>query len=526
MNTGSYLELYSTLIGWQLFGQLWDIITFTGVALLPLGWILVSNLMDAGKRNVGGSEALVAGRRPILIEAGLAMAILSLACVPMWPLEGSTLKYETPCAVAQTATPGATDTSWDGVFSTIDKNTTVPIWWAIVMRIGAGINHALVKQVGCVPDLTLYSIQVNRSQVDDPSTREELGRFVTDCYFEALAKYEREKPIVPNGMTLSDGDMGWAGSRLFRALPGYYDSLYPREAVPGWSLKPAARELDKLARDRATEQGLPAPPWGKPSCKEWWEDGQNGLYKRILDHSNVEPGIFTSVWNALQNAVGGGISQADLQENQVRGIIFNSHVRPALTSSLNEKEARDIGDRMTNIYHRASAMVGEIVTAIRFYPMMYVLREALPVLQALLLMFIIALLPVALVASGYSVQTLWIGTIAIFTIQTWTWLWRVVWWLEQNFGAALYPGRSFLDRLVGALDTNGFILDLGISTMYLLAPAIWSTMLVWAGLKFASSISGVFNSFTQNAAMPVAQETGAVGQAAVKTAGKAALMAA
>jgi hypothetical protein len=190
MNTGSYLELYSTLIGWQLFGQLWDIIAFTGVALLPLGWILVSNLMDVGKRNAGGSEALVAGRRPTLIDAGLAMAILSPACVPTWPLEGSTLKYEAPCAVAQAATPGATDTSWDGVFSTIDKNTTVPIWWAIVMRIGAGINHALVRQVGCVPDLTLYSIQVNRSQIDDPSTREELGRFVSDCYFEALAKYE------------------------------------------------------------------------------------------------------------------------------------------------------------------------------------------------------------------------------------------------------------------------------------------------------------------------------------------------
>ena len=44
MHVGSYLELFTTLFGWQFYDRLWDILTGTGLAFLPFLGIVLNNV--------------------------------------------------------------------------------------------------------------------------------------------------------------------------------------------------------------------------------------------------------------------------------------------------------------------------------------------------------------------------------------------------------------------------------------------------------------------------------------------------
>ena len=46
MHVGSYLELFTTLFGWQFYDRLWDILTGTGLAFLPFLGIVLNNVLE------------------------------------------------------------------------------------------------------------------------------------------------------------------------------------------------------------------------------------------------------------------------------------------------------------------------------------------------------------------------------------------------------------------------------------------------------------------------------------------------
>ncbi len=72
---------------------------------------------------------------------------------------------------------------------------------------------------------------------------------------------------------------------------GFYDSLRPSKQIPGWAYDPA----------RDTEYDPADPPtWGKPTCKQWWEDAGQGLRKQLMG----ERGPLCQWHNAAERTTG------------------------------------------------------------------------------------------------------------------------------------------------------------------------------------------------------------------------------
>ena len=131
-------------------------------------------------------------------------------------------------------------------------------------------------------------------------------------------------------------------------------------------------------------------------------------------------------------------------------------------------------------------------------------------IQAVILLGMYAMLALIVVISGYSLEMVLIGTMAIFTVKFWTFLWEITRWVDEKMILALYPnGQSFLgwvqtntgDWAMDAVDKR-MILDLITTALYLGLPVLWTAMMAWAGYRMISSVSELMQPLQQKAAQP------------------------
>src|SRR5690606_32889208 len=108
-----------------------------------------------------------------------------------------------------------------------------------------------------------------------------------------------------------------------------------------------------------------------------------------------------------------------------------------------------------------------------------------PMVQALMLLSIYALLPMIVVLSRYSLAMMVTGAMAIFTVKFWTVLWYLAMWVDQNLISSMYPDANILLQIFanpGEHDAKRMMLNMITTSLYLGLPILWSGMMAWAGI--------------------------------------------
>ena len=98
MQVGSYLELFTTLYGWQFYDRLWDLLTGTGLAFLPFLGIVLNNVLETYGH--GATDGPVSSLRRMDTEIAVALTVVVLAGQPTVTLSAATLRYAAPATVA------------------------------------------------------------------------------------------------------------------------------------------------------------------------------------------------------------------------------------------------------------------------------------------------------------------------------------------------------------------------------------------------------------------------------------------
>ncbi len=126
------------------------------------------------------------------------------------------------------------------------------------------------------------------------------------------------------------------------------------------------------------------------------------------------------------------------------------------------------------------------------------LKQALPMIQALLQMMIIIVIPVLMMFSAYDPKTVVTISFALFALQFITFWWALAGWLDDRLITILYsnmadqgltssvPFANFMSST-----NDGWIMNLVLGMMYLVFPAFWVGMLGWAGAKIGSMASNL-----------------------------------
>lgn len=277
----------------------------------------------------------------------------------------------------------------------------------------------------------------------------------------------------------------------------YYTAMTPRSQWP---------------YDSARDSGYPdTGQGGYPTCKTWWSDGSSGLRQRVLasfsedTRKEMQRQFPGTQWETLalqwlvspRNAglSGGGTTYAVGSADNTTGVAGNlTRLTSTIGLGLKQEEA---------------------------LPGFDALKQALPMIQALLQMMIITVIPVLMMFSAYEPKTIVTISFALFALQFITFWWELAGWLDDWLITILYDNMAEQGLTGSAVpladfvsSTNdGWIMNLVLGMMYVVFPAFWMGMLSWVGVK----IGGVIDSAMASASKMPQQAGNEGGKAAIDT---------
>lgn len=269
-------ELYGFALGWIQYNHAWHLLTLTGLVFLPFIGLLFKH--SVGPYLSKGVQAASSSLRAVSIECISALLVIMLACVPCLPIKVHHAQQNTHTASNKL---GNTQTTYDDAFALDMQSVTsvrVPLWWYGVIALSEGITSALVQQLGDVPDLRGLIVAVQLTRIDSPTLRKEIKQFYGQCYIparQAWLKADKTTDLLTQyHERYGANDTEWMGSHTFIQVPGYYTRLHAAQSIVGFSFDPST--------DWQAAQVKKKPPWGRPTCADWWLDAEHGLRTRLL----------------------------------------------------------------------------------------------------------------------------------------------------------------------------------------------------------------------------------------------------
>ncbi|MCD5973172.1 conjugal transfer protein TraG N-terminal domain-containing protein [Pseudomonas quasicaspiana] len=498
--TTDYLEYYLTLVSWIVNNGIWAVLVSSGVFALPFVAIIVQEWLKA--RTEGADE----GNKGVLSAARIenrvfvAIVVVMFAGIPFIDVDLNTIQYDSSrSAQCQVSVPQPADTGWSQSFSTLNNQSAkLPVWWAFIHALSRAVTGASVAAIPCGTDLRQMRMEIDATRIDDPVLAQEVADFTHDCYGPARAKLFMQRPQLDEEQM---HDVTWIGSRFFTDTAGYYDSYRSSTPREDWPY------------DSNRDAGLAhVSSGGYPNCRQWWAEGSNGLRARLL--GQVDPGLLTRLagW-------AGFLSRSQVDDSVIRAIA-SPRQQKLNQGSVYTDYGGQIDKTLPNIVTRAAGDVGMAVGGLAAFPAMDVVRQALPMVLALLKMALVICIPLVLVVGTYDLKmvvTVSVVQFALFFVDFWFQLAR---WIDSTILDALYgrgwgwnrPHNNF-DPLVGLNNAFGdMVLNFVTGTMFLVLPTFWVAALGWVGIK-----AGVI---AQNLAVGSKEARDSAGVGVKKVAGK------
>ena len=492
MSVTGYLALYTTLLGWQQYNNLWQIALGTGFVYLPFIGIIL-NSATGPFTSMGAKDAAQIAVRRLAINVTSALFVIAFAAMPSVPLDLELLHYEPLCTTdVKIATPGHTGTTYDSAFA-IPTGVRVPILWYLVMALSNGVTHAASIGLPCSPmDYRALHSQLDTTRIQDPELKQEVMQFYKDCYIPTYSAYlskqsgpsqraQIERSLEKNGKE----DIGWLGSETWLNVSGFYDVRNATIPIKNFPLD--------TNRDIEESQVSSEFSWGRPNCKMWWEDSSNGLSVKLK--RALPPSLLTSLLHL------GGDTQA-IQTASIKGLISHSFSgNKTISDQLRGYESLNNNTTGDYVSRFIGAPVGVAYESLSFYPKLHLLINALPVIQGSLLFALYAFLALAIPFSSYRIGFCVTVSVIIFSVIFCSYLWQLVQWFDNYLIQALYPKLGDITGLgilnsIGGKTTNEIFVEMIIGALYIVLPFLWMTVMGWIGFQTGSFITGALSSMS------------------------------
>ena len=470
--TTDYLEYYLTLVSWIVHNGVWAVLVASGVFAIPFLAIMIQEWLRARAEGADEGNKGVLSSARIENRVFVAIVVIMFAGIPFIDVDFNTIRYDrSRSAQCQVNVPEPTDTGWSQSFSTInDQSAKVPVWWFAMHALSRAVTGASVAAIPCGTDLRQIRMDIDATRIDDPVLAQEVSDFTRDCYGPARARLFMTRP------SLSDEqmhDVTWIGSNYFVGTAGFYDSYRSRTPRDAWPY------------DATRDAGLAEVPsgGGYPTCEQWWSDDGHGLRARLL--AQVDPGLLTRLagW-------AGFLSQAEVGDSVIRAIA-SPRQQKLNRGAIYSDYGGQVDMSVSNVVTRAAGDVGLTIGALGYFPAMDVVRQALPMVLALLKMALVICIPMVLLIGTYDLKTVVTVSVvqfALFFVDFWFHLAR---WIDSTVLDALYgsgfgwnrPHANF-DPLIGLDNAFGdMLLNFVMAAMFVVLPGFWVAALAWAGVR-------------------------------------------
>lgn len=545
MNVGSFLEIYTTMFGWAFYNTLYDLFNVTGILYLPFLLAIYRNWRDPYLSQDDKPAAVTSQRRMTWGFISMLM-VFSLAVLPFKQIQLNQVRYVVACtnnaggtSVTQNAAGGNTNTTYDATLAGTNA-ARIPIVWWLALSISSGINYAATSSFKCFEDIKGLDQQLRNLTIKDQGLRAEYARFANECFLPAKSKYVRAlrggdhfayttnalSNFLTNNPEYDASDPFFIGSHFYIQTDGFYKGFnktancaaqlggcgfQAEKSVPGW---PYVQN-----RDNYSAADIAAGTPGRPFCGEWWNDGQLGLEKKLLNNMQAAK-VTVANWNKnisffqnIKNIIAAKYTSVVYTNDQIEDLIIQRYVAQDPPNMLGGWRDQDFvnpygmtggqaieGMGAAAVLAGAAGAAGGAVTVAGagaaaagtalnianafsgFYTTMFVIKSAAPMLQAVLLMMIYALLLIYLVVSEYDVDAVLTALFLMLTIRFFTPLWALADYLDSQLFVAMFPDATF----IGSVFTMGMerlLLDMVLTVLYVVAPVLLLSMMTMAGQR-------------------------------------------
>jgi len=499
MMTNSYLEFFLTLLGWVINNAVWDILVSSGLFVVPLIFKLAGIWLKVREEGEDeGNKGMLSLPR---MEHALygAFFVMITCCLPLFKVSLLNLTFDTSRArtCGSWVPEDPNDTRFLDVITSLNGQVAhAPLWWALIHRVSKGVTQASVASIPCRPDLRQVRFEVQHTRLANPALAEELQDFTRDCYSLSLYMWKRNDQGNTTDKTQLR-DIEWLGSKTFLNNRGYYDDLFsenPRRAFPY-----------QLPRD----EGRPdTGRGGYPSCRDWWQAKDVGLEARVINQASE--GMWARLGIALKMM---GKYDPDYREAVIRRLVSPTSLQVSQSGNAYMGYGGNADFTLSNAAVRLLSLGGTALGSIAAFPAFDAMRQALPMVQAILLMAIYVMLPLIIAFGVYEFKTVITLTFVIFALNFLTFWWELARWLDSWLLEALYSSETHSRfNLMGFQNTtDDVIMNLVMGSMFLMLPMFWVAAFSWAGIKIGDT---VYNA-TKNGSAD-AQQAGGKGAEAVK----------
>ncbi|MCF6231120.1 MAG: conjugal transfer protein TraG N-terminal domain-containing protein [Gammaproteobacteria bacterium] len=541
MTVGSILEIYTTLYGWKFYDMLWALFSQTGIALYPFMMMVYKNWRSPAENSSTVSTVGLSSLQAMKWDFLFKVVVLMIAVVPLTNIDVSQMKYAKACGgeVKEELIGGSTESTWDDMVdpvpsSAANPDVQVPLLFHFVMQLASGINAVMINNMPCVEGIAELNQQLANVILDDPELKKEYSRFFTECHVRARSKLnealeQKSGPLYDHvKSTMSTG--GYETSTLleldsdfFRETPGFYlrcddpgtcgYSLQALKPVDGFTPSTAPGE-----RDAAMPPSQAALGAGHPWCGEWWDSlrprlvnaaklqGRLTMDNELDDSALVKVAGFVDNISAIYSNF--NLSTAEQEKLVLRRLIGSN---PPDFTGIYEGEESTYAEYMqaqsqalnrlgldgaagiataiggTVVFGALSSIpgVGDVGEAAvsqvaGFYVSLMVVKIAAPMMQALVLMMIYALLPIYLIVSEYKVESVITALVLVFTVKIVTLVFALAEYLENTLFAAMHPELGDY----GGIATFGIeylVLNMMLLMLYLVGPMLLLYLVTMAG---------------------------------------------
>ena len=521
MQLDSYLEIFTTMYGWAFANIIGEIITGTGLVIIPFAVIIFQGWREAKEQGLQSAGVLPLLER-VQTRLIIALFVMSVcfATTPITSLHHTNLSY-TPSSTVLDPSPetgtrdGGTGSGFDsamrdasdGSMSDAGNLAYVPAWWYTTMAISSGINNAVrngIRNSGS--DIRIVEDMARNATIEDPQVLNAVQRFYSECFIPARSRYlamnradlsaSGTSLIAPTNRDYGPTDVDWMGSQLFRTEPGFYADMRSYNPVPGFAID-FSRDTDYYNPASGLEPphpGVVNPEWGRPTCKQWWEDSQQGVRQRMIGHS--------STWTKLLTAAGSAMNWSNSdQRDDAFAKLAQAKANPSFVDQDRVMGTEyDTATTIGRIIGGGVSTIGTGMSAIVASVAMTPLITALPMMQALVLMGVYMFLPLIVFLSGFDLRVMFYGAVAIFTIKLWAAMWFIAQWVDARLISGMYPGSQGniflqeLTHLTSGTIPQGYkrlILNILLLALFIGLPLIWTAMMGWVGINVGNKLTNL-----------------------------------
>lgn len=477
MTANSFLEYFLVLFGWMLNNALWNILLGTGLFALPLVFKVLGIWLKVREEGADEGNKGVLALPRVEHAIYVSFCVMLFCCIPLLSVDISTIQFDSSrakqCGVN---VPVPQNSGYKALVNDFGgKTAEVPVWWYLLHMISKGTTQAMTASIPCGNQLRQLRFDVQNTKIRDPIVLQEVQDFADQCYSRAYFKLKNSNSQLSDATINS---VGWMGSRYFLTAGGYYDHYTSTEPRSLWPY------------DNNRDNGYPdVGRGGYPTCKQWWSDGNNGLKTRVLAN------LTASTKMALQLRY----SNDQWEEMALRWLVSPRNVGLSGGGETYAVSGNDSSSGLAGNITRLISSVGLGLKQTEALSGFDALKQALPMIQALLEMMIIVVIPLLMMFSAYEPKIVVTISFALFALTFITFWWELAGWLDDRLITILYDNMAEQGIINSSVPFAGFfsstadgwMMSLVLGMMYVIFPMFWLTMLSWIGVRIGDIARGI-----------------------------------